>query len=79
VEGEQSRALSADHEVVLPNGEALRIYTEVSLAEKPANILLTIQEGERMTDIRCGEYVVVGYQTAGNLYVLVQIGTGPWE
>ena len=73
------RAFDADHELTLPDGETLKVYAEVSSATRPTNVLLTIQEGERMLDVRCGEFVVVGYQTAGDLYVLFQIGTGPWE
>lgn len=77
--GDELFALGDDHEVALPNGEILKIYAEVSLATQPANILLTIQEGERSLDVRGGAFVVVGYQTSGNLYVLFQIGTGTWE
>lgn len=79
LDGGKARALAEDHALALPNGETLRVYVEVSEATRPADLLLTIQEGERMLDVRCGEFVVVGYQTAGDLYVLFQIGTGPWE
>ena len=77
--GEEFYSLGNDQEVVLPNGEVLKVYVEVSLAMQPNNILLTIQEGEKSLDVRCGEFVVVGYQTNKNLYVLFQIGTGTWE
>lgn len=56
----------------------LKVYAELPLATKPTNILLTIEEGGKHLDIRCGEFVV-GYQTTGKLYVLFQIGSSTWE
>lgn len=77
--GDDLYSLGSPQALDLPNGERLKVYAEVSLQTAVPDVLLSIDEGDKTLDVRCGEFVVVGYQTAGNLYVLFQIGTGSWE
>lgn len=72
-------SLETEKKVSLPNGEAIEVYAEIRLNIEPIDISLSITEKGREFDIRCGNGVIVSYQTSGGLDVLFQIGTGAWE
>jgi hypothetical protein len=72
-------SLDTERDVVLQNGEKIRVYAEISLLRTIPDVSLSILEGDKCVDVRCGEGVVVGYQTNGGLYALFQIGSGGWE
>ena len=76
---EECYSLGGERELTLPNGEVITVYAEVGLEGAVADILLTIIQGGRDLDIRCGNNVMVSYETEGHLDVLLQVGTGPWE
>lgn len=72
-------SLGSEQDLTLPNGEVITVYAEVGLDGGVPDILLTIIQGGRDLDIRCGSGVIVSYETEGHLDVLLQVGTGAWE
>jgi len=72
-------SLGSERQLALPNGETIEVYAEANLAGSTPDVSVSVIQGGRDLDIRCGYGVIVSYETVEHFDVLLQIGTGAWE
>lgn len=72
-------SLGSERKLTLPNGEFIEVYAEVSLDGAVPDISVSVIQGGRDLDIRCGSGVILSYETMNHFDVLLQVGTGAWE